>query len=246
MPSPAKHSNRPPRLVRRSTATNHRPDRGGSPPPRRTAWPRTPHVDAKHQETQSRQCRPAVSTDADFRVTRMPACDNMFFAPSLHRAEPVPTKPRVMDDKRQLMSPNDVIGEGEWSKQTLPSRWKVATALLFIGLWLFVLYKLVFLFGGRPYRMIVQPAGDHALVTFVNPDLRCCTEEFIVDIQIEREVVVDLDGDEPPVPNTRILFQDLTLTPGRVRLRVGATDFDLMELSYRVNNKQYNWGENCP
>ena len=125
-----------------------------------------------------------------------------------------------MDDKRQRMSPNDVIGEGEWSKQTPPSRWKVATALLFIGLWLFVLYKLVFLFRGRPYRMIVQPAGDHRRRDVRQSRPALCTEEFIVDIRIERQVVVDLDGDEPPVPNTRILFQDLTLSPGRVRLRV--------------------------
>src|SRR4051794_3052689 len=79
----------------------------------------------------------------------------------------------------------------------------------------------------RPFRMTVRPLGGHAVVQFAQPDRKLVSPEFPVDLVAERTTSIDLRSDDIKLPGCRVKFRDTTLLPGRFRLSVGRTDFDL-------------------
>lgn len=95
--------------------------------------------------------------------------------------------------------------------------------------------------GGKPFRMMLKPAGDHAVVQFAQPDRELTSPEFPADLLIEEAHAVDLTSGNVAVPGCKVEFHDTTMLPGRFRLWIGRTHFDLMQRGIIVGGKEYDW-----
>ena len=99
----------------------------------------------------------------------------------------------------------------------------------------------IYFFDGRSYRMILKPSEGGAVVQFLNPDWHLHTEEVPVDIVADRPWSVDITQATVPIPGVTIDFQDDTLRPGTLKIRIGSVKFELVELSYTVNGRKRSW-----
>jgi hypothetical protein len=116
-----------------------------------------------------------------------------------------------------------------------------ATAVLLMGLGLIVGVWMTYLLDRAPFRMELTPGEGQAVVRFYQPSARLQSRDFAVDLELDRPVVLTLDSADVPVPGGAIEFMDPFALPGRVKLRVGRTSFDLMESRVLVDGRPYEW-----
>lgn len=93
----------------------------------------------------------------------------------------------------------------------------------------------------QPFRMTLRPADGHAIVQFAQPDRGISSPEFAADLPIDEAHAVDLRSGEVAVPGCRVEFYDTTMLPGRFRLWIGRTYFDVMERGIIVDGKEHDW-----
>jgi hypothetical protein len=96
-------------------------------------------------------------------------------------------------------------------------------------------------FGRRPFRMTVRPVDGHSVVQFAQPDRGLSSPEFPADLVIEQAHSVDLRSGQVAVPGCRVEFYDTTILPGRFRLWVGRTHFDVMQRGIIVGGEEHDW-----
>jgi hypothetical protein len=93
---------------------------------------------------------------------------------------------------------------------------------------------------GEPYRMILRPTGGRAVVQFLQPDRDVKSPEFPVNLAVDRSFEIVLNGDVA-IPGGEIEFSDTTFLPGRFKIRIGDTLFDVMEYRIVVNGTDIRW-----
>ncbi len=103
----------------------------------------------------------------------------------------------------------------------------------------FLLFKLAFIFDDEPYRMTLKLFQGRGKVQFFEPGNGYVSEEFEVDVPIKRPTVVVLDSPDVVIPGGVIEFCDGT--PGRFKIRLGGTLFDVMEVQIIVNGVYHDW-----
>jgi hypothetical protein len=115
-----------------------------------------------------------------------------------------------------------------------------ALAAIYSAAVLFVFWA-VFIFDGRPYRMILKSSHGHATVQFINPDWETHTEQLPVDLALDRTWSREITGGDLDIPGVAIGPSDFTMLPGMVKMRVGSVEFDINPLSYTVNGRKCSW-----
>jgi hypothetical protein len=103
------------------------------------------------------------------------------------------------------------------------------------------LVKMSFLLDGEPYTMTITPFEGGAQIQFLEPSAHYVSPVFKVDVPFQSPYVVKLDSDELPIPGATIEFSDTTPMPGRFKIRVGQTLFDIMEERIFVDRREYSW-----
>lgn len=96
-------------------------------------------------------------------------------------------------------------------------------------------------FGRQPFRMTLRPVDGHAVVRFTQPDRNLSSPEFPADLLIEEAHAVDLRSGNVAVPGCKVEFHDTTMLPGRFRLWIGRTYFDVMQRGIIVGGKEHDW-----
>ena len=93
----------------------------------------------------------------------------------------------------------------------------------------------------EPFRLSLEPADGRTVVRFSQPDRGLVSPDFPVDLEIEAPTVVDLRSGAATIPGSTIEFSDTTMWPGRFRIRVGRTLFDVMERGMIVDGVERDW-----
>ena len=97
------------------------------------------------------------------------------------------------------------------------------------------------LIGGEPFRVMVQPAGDRATIQFERPDDGLVSPVFPIDrVGLSRQVG-GLRVADRLIPACVVEFIDTTILPGRIRIRIDAQSYDVMERAVIVGGKEYAW-----
>lgn len=96
-------------------------------------------------------------------------------------------------------------------------------------------------FGHEPFRMTLRPVDGHALVQFSHPDQGLSSPEFRADLPLDEAHAINLRSGEVRVPGCRVEFYDTSILPGRFRLWVGRTYFDVMQRGIIVDGKEHDW-----
>jgi hypothetical protein len=117
----------------------------------------------------------------------------------------------------------------------------VALALFAFGVPALLALMLTGAFGGPAYRLVLQPAGQEAVVRFRWPEKGFASPPFRVPVEIPARQVIVLDADNVAIPHGKVEFADRTTAPGRFKIRVGETLFDVSEARIRVDGKLYDW-----
>ena len=94
---------------------------------------------------------------------------------------------------------------------------------------------------GAPYEMTLRRSHGRAVVQFARPDRRLVSPEFPINLPIEESRVAILRSDDVAIPNCVVEFYDTTILPGRFKIRIGDTLFDVMERGIIVGDKEYDW-----
>jgi hypothetical protein len=94
---------------------------------------------------------------------------------------------------------------------------------------------------GPPYRMEVQQTQGKGTVEFRQEDTGIVTARHPVKLPVDGTWIIDLRTDVIPVPGCTVEFFDSAPLPGRFRIRIGETKFDVMEAYYRVDGKPLQW-----
>jgi hypothetical protein len=113
--------------------------------------------------------------------------------------------------------------------------------LLCVGCGVLSVVGLAFLADEAPYRIELTPRDGLSIVRFYQPSRRLVSPEFLVDLRLERSVVVVLDSGNVSIPGGSIEFYDFAPSPGRVKLRLGNKLFDVMEVQIFVDGERYDW-----
>jgi hypothetical protein len=95
--------------------------------------------------------------------------------------------------------------------------------------------------SGPPFRMTIRPVNGGAEVQFSRPELGLVSPTFAVDLAIQQPVHVVLRERAPKIPGVTIEFKDITFLPGRFIMRVGKTQFDVMQAAIVVDEEQFLW-----
>jgi hypothetical protein len=64
---------------------------------------------------------------------------------------------------------------------------------------------------------------------------------FDVAGPVARAYRVELVSDDVVIPEGTIEFSDVTILPGRFRIRLGGSEFDVMEARILVDGKEHAW-----
>lgn len=95
--------------------------------------------------------------------------------------------------------------------------------------------------SGPPFRLVIEPAGDQAHVTFLRPGTGLKSRDFAVNMNISKRCEVVLESAAVQIPGGRIEFADTTVLPGRFRLRLGDSRFDVMQVGIDVDGRMSDW-----
>lgn len=117
----------------------------------------------------------------------------------------------------------------------------VALALFAFGVPALLALMLTGAFGAPAYRMVLKPEGQETVVRFYWPEKGFVSPPFRVPVKIPARQTVVLDSDDAAIPHGQVEFADRTAPPGRFKIRVGETLFDVSEARIRVDGKLYDW-----
>lgn len=92
-----------------------------------------------------------------------------------------------------------------------------------------------------PFRMTLKPSDGHAVLQFGQPDRNLLSDEFNVELRLETARTFDLRSGTISFPNVTVEFYDTTRLPGRFRIRVGRTLFDVMERGVIIDGNEHEW-----
>ena len=98
--------------------------------------------------------------------------------------------------------------------------------------------------GRQPYHMVIQPDDDHAVVHFFQPGKGLISRSIRLDIPVQKRENVVLDSPSTAIPGGRIEFADTTILPGRFKIRIAETLFDVMVNRIEVDGKPIEWLDN--
>jgi hypothetical protein len=105
-----------------------------------------------------------------------------------------------------------------------------------------VLFKAACWADGPPYEMRLGKSDEGTFAQFTQRGAGLVTPRIPVELEVDREWLVELSGSETPIPGVRIDFHDNAPSPGIVRMFVGRTKIELRETCYFVNNESRAWG----
>ena len=94
---------------------------------------------------------------------------------------------------------------------------------------------------GPPFQMVVEPVDDHGAVQFAQVGTGRISQTFQIDSRFETRQVVVLDSAAATIPGGQIEFADITLMPGRFKIRVGQSLFDVMSGAIYVDGQYFEW-----
>lgn len=98
------------------------------------------------------------------------------------------------------------------------------------------------LFDGEAYRLTLERRADGQVVAqFTRPDFKLASPEFPVDLPIDKPQAAVLRSHELSIPGCIIEFCDTTTLPGRFRVRIGKSLFDVMEARIEVDGRVFDW-----
>lgn len=92
-----------------------------------------------------------------------------------------------------------------------------------------------------PFRMTIEPEGDHAIVRFFQPGKNLISPPFRTGLRVDRRHEIVLDSRSIEIPGGQIEFWDTTILPGRFTIRLGETLFDVMSAGIDVNGSPTQW-----
>ena len=64
---------------------------------------------------------------------------------------------------------------------------------------------------------------------------------FRVDIHVEKRMNLVLDSSSTAIPEGRVEFADMTILPGRFKVQIGQSLFDVMERGIDVDGRSSEW-----
>lgn len=114
----------------------------------------------------------------------------------------------------------------------------IGTVVVFMGLAFVLVVRSV---QRSPFRMTLKPSNGRAVVQFGQPDRNLLSDEFNVELWLETPRTFDLRSGAISCPNVKVEFYDTTLLPGRFRIRVGRTLFDVMERGVIIDGYEHAW-----
>lgn len=94
---------------------------------------------------------------------------------------------------------------------------------------------------GAPFRMTLKSVNGLTVVQFAQPDRNLVSDEFPVDLVLDKPQTVELRSGQIAIPGITVDFYDITLLPGRFQIRVGRSQFDIMSHSIEVDGKDHAW-----
>jgi|GEM_PF-2859517 len=107
---------------------------------------------------------------------------------------------------------------------------------------LFLFTKLAILSVSEPpFRMILEPAGDHAVVRFISPGPGLSSDQFPVSLPISERQEIVLDSERVLIPGGRVVFSDTTILPGRFTIQIGDMLFEIMSSRIVLNGENLEW-----
>jgi hypothetical protein len=129
---------------------------------------------------------------------------------------------------------------------TTSQRKKVAAVCLAMlaAMVLIVLFAIVGfeLLQREPYRLTLKRRADGQVVAqFARPDLKMVSPEFPIDLPIGEPHAAILRSRELSIPGCIIEFCDTTILPGRFRVRIGKSLFDVMEARIEADGRVFDW-----
>ncbi len=101
--------------------------------------------------------------------------------------------------------------------------------------------------ASRPhFRMSVTVDHDSTEVQFVQPrargeDYRLISPKFVVSAEVRHAIEFDMKDAASNFAEAVIEFSDMTIPPGRIRLRFGGRTFDVMSSRMIVDGQDVAW-----
>ncbi len=95
--------------------------------------------------------------------------------------------------------------------------------------------------NGQPFRMVIEPDGNHAIVHFEQWDADLISKSVRIDSVTDERREIILDSTTAVIPGGHIEFADMTILPERFRIRVGQTLFDVMQRGIEVDGDASEW-----
>lgn len=93
----------------------------------------------------------------------------------------------------------------------------------------------------QPYRLVIEPDDGHSVVHFAQPGRALMSRGFRVDVHVEKRMNLVLDSSSTAIPEGRVEFADTTILPGRFKVRIGQSLFDVMERGLEVDGSSSGW-----
>jgi hypothetical protein len=115
-----------------------------------------------------------------------------------------------------------------------------------VGFGILLLSKAIYLLDDEPYRLTIRPIDGVAEVQFRQPGPHLVSPQFRVDLELESPLTLVLDSCDVKIPGGSIEFCDTSPLPGRFRMTIGRTAFDVMEAYMEVNGTTYGWTAEKP
>ena len=97
------------------------------------------------------------------------------------------------------------------------------------------------LYGNGPFRIAFTPEPDTTVVQFTYPAEHLQSPIFRVPKFVDDPFESELTSTETILPNATIEFADTTIMPGRFKIRVGDSLFDIMSSAINFNGVNYAW-----
>ena len=94
---------------------------------------------------------------------------------------------------------------------------------------------------GEPFKMSLWSEKGESFVQFGLPAEGLTSRKFPVKVPVDAPQVVDLRSRSSAIPGCKIEFFDTTILPGRFKIRIGASLYDVMERGIFVDGKEFEW-----
>jgi hypothetical protein len=102
------------------------------------------------------------------------------------------------------------------------------------------------LIGDRPYHMTILPTKGRALVEISHPASGLIAPRFRVDLVARHAHRIVLRSKDDAIPGGSIELADTTSLPGRFRIRIGGTCFEVTEQGVIVDGEEIPWCHKDP